>query len=226
MPITNADGSTSTLNVAGFAALFSLSGSRDAINVLSTPHILTSDNKEAEIIVGENVPFLSKFEGSPRPFPSRFCRSIERKDVGITLRIKPQISERGLHKARHLSGNIGDLHHRRPGATDLITTKRSAKTSVVVRNKQTVVIGGLIQDKEIKERNKGAALPISRFLAGFSSQHSTSKQKTNLLVYLTPTIVKEFDDLDALKQRKQGRVWAQTSARTLRAIPRRLMKNR
>ena len=203
VPITNADGSTSTLNVAGFAALFSLSEFKDAINVLSTPHILTSDNKEAEIIVGENVPFLSKFERESSSVSQPLLQSIERKDVGITLRIKPQISE-GDYIKLDIYQEISAVSTTASTATDLITTKRSAKTSVVVRNKQTVVIGGLIQDKEIKNVTRVPLLSDIPFLGWLFKSTSTSKQKTNLLVYLTPTIVREFDDLDALKQRKQG----------------------
>ncbi len=203
VPVTNADGSTSTLGVPGFAALFSLSEFKDAINVLSTPHILTSDNKEAEIIVGENVPFLSKFEREGTSVSQPLLQSIERKDVGITLRIKPQISE-GDYIKLDIYQEISAVSTTASTATDLITTKRSAKTSVVVRNKQTVVIGGLIQDKEIKNVTRVPLLSDIPFLGWLFKSTSTSMQKTNLLVYLTPTIVKEFDDLDALKQRKQG----------------------
>lgn len=203
VPITNADGTTSTLSVAGFAALFSLSEFKDAINVLSTPHILTSDNKEAEIIVGENVPFLSKFEREGASVSQPLLQSIERKDVGITLRIKPQISE-GDYIKLDIYQEISAVSTTASTATDIITTKRSAKTSVVVRNKQTVVIGGLIQDKEIKNVTRVPLLSDIPFLGWLFKSTSTTKQKTNLLVYLTPTIVKEFDDLDALKQRKQA----------------------
>ncbi|MEK7773336.1 MAG: type II secretion system secretin GspD, partial [Deltaproteobacteria bacterium] len=89
IPLTNADGTVTNLTVPGFAAILSLSDLKDVINVLSTPNILTSDNKEAEIIVGENVPFLSKLEQASAATGQTLLQSIERKDVGITLRIKP-----------------------------------------------------------------------------------------------------------------------------------------
>ena len=141
---------TSTLNfpVAGvpgnIGAVLQALDSNDLLNVLSTPNILTSDNKEAEIIVGENVPF----QGSSTISSGLSTTSIERKDVGITLKIKPQISEGDyirLDLSQEISA-IGATITVGNGATDRITTKRSAKTNIVVKNGETVVIGGLIQD--------------------------------------------------------------------------------
>jgi general secretion pathway protein D len=198
VPVTRPDGTSFNLNAPGFAALFSLEDFKGAVDVLSTPHILTSDNKEAEIIVGENVPFLSKLERETTTTNQPILQSIERKDVGITLKIKPQISE-GDYVKLDIYQEISALV---PTATSeglAITTKRSAKTSVVVRDKQTVVIGGLIQNKETKSITKVPLLgdiPLLGWLFKFSS---TNKEKTNLLIYLTPTIVRDFSGLDKLK---------------------------
>lgn len=204
VPITRPDGSTSNLTAPGFAALFSLNQFRDAVNVLSTPHILTSDNKEAEIIVGENVPFLSKFEATitPGQLP---IQSIERKDVGITLKIKPQISEGDYVKLdiyQEISA-VAPTSQAGGQARDIITTKRSAKTSVVVKNEQTIVIGGLIQDKEIKNVTKVPLLGDIPILGWLFKYSSTQRQKINLLIYLTPSIVKDFSDLDTLKDKTE-----------------------
>ena len=205
VPVTNADGSSYNLTAPGFAALFSLKQFRDAINVLSTPHILTSDNKEAEIIVGENVPFLSKFERETTTANQPILQSIERKDVGITLKIKPQISEGGYVKLdiyQEISA-IAPTSQTGGQAKDIITTKRSAKTSVVVKNEQTIVIGGLIQDKEIKNVTKVPLLGDIPLLGWLFKYSSTQKQKINLLIYLTPTIIKEFSELDTLKEKTE-----------------------
>jgi general secretion pathway protein D len=181
---------------------------RDAINVLSTPHILTSNNKEAEIIVGENVPFLSQFERGATTTNQPLLQSIERKDVGITLRIKPQISEGGYIKLdiyQEISSVAPTTQTGGIQAADIITTKRSARTSVVVKDKQTVVIGGLIQEKEIINISKVPLLgdiPILGWLFKFTSKQ---KQKTNLIVYLTPTIIKELDELDELKREREDK---------------------
>jgi len=84
-----------------------------------------------------------------------------------------------------------------------ITTKRSAKTSVVVKDKQTIVIGGLIQDKETRSITKIPLLGDIPFLGWFFKYSSTEKQKTNLMIYLTPTIINELSDLDEVKQKSE-----------------------
>jgi general secretion pathway protein D len=204
VPVIDSKGETSFLSAPGFAALFSLNQFRDAINVLSTPHILTSDNKEAEIMVGENVPFKSKFEAVATGQP--IIQSIERKDVGITLRIKPQISEGDYVKLEIYQEISAVAPTSQTGGTqvsDIITTKRSAKTSVVVKNSQTIVIGGLIQEKEIKNVTKVPLLGDIPLLGWLFKYSSTQKQKTNLLIYLTPTIIKDFIGLDDLKKKSE-----------------------
>jgi len=204
IPVTAPDGTTTTLNVPGFAALFNLSEFKDAVNVLSTPHILTSDNKEAEIMVGENVPFLSQFQASTT-LGAPPVQSIERKDVGITLKIKPQISEGNYIKLdiyQEISA-LAPTASTGVSATDIITTKRSAQTSVVVRDRQTVVIGGLIQNKETKTVTKVPFLGDIPLLGWLFKSTTTENTKTNVLIYLTPTIVKDFQNLEELKERKK-----------------------
>ncbi|MBI2400002.1 MAG: type II secretion system secretin GspD, partial [Deltaproteobacteria bacterium] len=186
VPVTRPDGTVSNLSVPGFAALFSLSEFKDAIDVLSTPHILTSDNREAEIVVGENVPFLSRIEREAGTLNQPVLQSIERRDVGITLRIKPQISEGDFIKL-DIYQEISAIAPMAENAADLITTKRSAKTSVVVKDKQTVVIGGLIQDRQTKTVTKVPLLGDIPLIGWLFRFQSTKKEKANLLVYLTPT---------------------------------------
>ena len=109
----------------------------DMLNILSTPNLLTSDNKEAEINVGENVPF----QGGSTQSSIGTTTSIERKDVGILLRIKPQISE-GDYIRMDISQEISLVKKDKGQAVDLVTTKRGTKTNVVIKDKDTVVIGG------------------------------------------------------------------------------------
>jgi general secretion pathway protein D len=207
VPITtiNPDGTitTSYLTAPGFAALFSMSYFKDVINVLSTPQILTSDNEEAEIVVGENVPFISKRE---RDITTTYTvlSSIERKDVGITLRIKPQITEGDYVKLdiyQEIS-SVKEVSETILTTVGPTTTKRSTKTSVVVKDGQTVVIGGLMQEREQKSTQK---LPVLGDipLLGFLFKHkSVSKTKTNLLVFLTPHIVKDSEQLSKITRQK------------------------
>ncbi len=204
IPVTAPDGTMTTLSVPGFAALFNMSLFKDVVDVLSTPHILTSDNKEAEIMVGENVPFLSQFEATST-IGAPPVESIERKDVGITLRIKPQISEGNFIKLdiyQEISA-IAPSSTAGVTATDIITTKRSAKTTVVVKTNQTVVIGGLIQNKETKNIQKVPILGDIPLLGWLFKSTTTEYTKTNVLVYLTPTIITDFQDLEQLRERKK-----------------------
>jgi len=190
---------SSTINfpVAGvpgnIGAVLQALDSNDLLNVLSTPNILTSDNKEAEIIVGENVPF----QGSSTISSGLSTTSIERKDVGITLKIKPQISEGDyirLDLSQEISA-IGATITVGNGATDRITTKRSAKTNIVVKNGETVVIGGLIQDSDEDVITKIPFLGDIPGLGWLFKTKSKSKTKTNLMILLTPRIVKDNADL-------------------------------
>ena len=195
---------TSTLTVPGFAALFSLNEFKGAINVLSTPQILTSDNKEAEIIVGENVPFISQKESDPARSQSVFT-SIERKDVGITLRLTPQIAE-GDYVKLDIYQEISALKQESTIVVLTVgptTTKRSTKTSVVVKDNQTVVIGGLMEEREEENITKVPLLGDIPLLGWLFKNKSVQKKKTNLLVFLTPHIVKEAEYLSKLTASKR-----------------------
>jgi general secretion pathway protein D len=172
--------------------------SNNLLNVLSTPNILTSDNKEAEIFVGENVPF----SGGSTISSGVSTTSTERKDVGINLKITPQISE-GDYIRLAISQEISALKDTivvGNGSVDRTTTKRSAKTSVVVKDNETVVIGGLIQDQEQEIISKVPFLGDIPGLGWLFKTKSKSRQKTNLLILLTPTIVKNADDLNGVSE--------------------------
>lgn len=196
VPITTigADGitpTTRTLKIPGFAALFSLDEFRDTVNVLSTPQILTSDNKEAEILVGENVPFISQRETGVAT-ATAVLSSITRQDVGIILRITPQITE-GDHVKLDIYQEISSLKEQSDAVTISVgpsITKRSTKTSVVVKDSQTVVIGGLMQEREEETVTKVPLLGDIPVLGYLFKQKSVNKNKTNLLVFLTPNVMK------------------------------------
>jgi general secretion pathway protein D len=208
IPITTvaADGTVtnSTLNVPGFSALFRMNELRDAVNVLSTPQILTSDNKEAEIVVGENVPFISQRERDLTT-TNTVLNSIERMDVGIKLRITPQITE-GDYIKLDLYQEISSL----TSQSDTVVinvgptiTKRSTKTSVVVKDNQTVVIGGLMSERDEENITKVPILGDIPFLGYLFKQRTVTKNKTNLLVFLTPHMVREAEGLARLTSEKR-----------------------
>jgi len=179
------------------AALLQALDQNGLVNILSTPNLLTSDNKEAEINVGENVPF----QGSATQSTIGTTTSVERKDVGINLKIKPQISEGGYIRLE-INQEISSVKGK-GDAIDLITLKRAAKTNVVVKDKETVVIGGLIQDTDDVNVKK---IPFLGDLPGIGWLFKTktkTRRKTNLLILLTPQIVRDGEQLNAVSDNQR-----------------------
>jgi general secretion pathway protein D len=181
---------------ANFAAVLQALQSNSAVNVLSTPTILTSDNKEAEIFVGQNVPFITSTSVVTGGISQQ---SVERKDIGIDLKITPQISEGAYVKLdiyQEISAVVPTVKSANTvSASDLVTTKRSAKTSVVVKDKDTVVIGGLIQDQDTVTDNKVPFLGDIPGLGWLFKSTSKERTKTNLLIVLTPRIIRGAEEL-------------------------------
>ena len=204
VPQSFVPGATSDITVPGLAALFSLSDFKGVVNVLSTPQILTSDNKEAEIMVGENVPFISTRERDIST-TGTVLTSIERKDVGITLRITPQINE-GDYVKLDIYQEISAVVSESENITISVgptTTKRATKTSVVLKDKQTVVIGGLLQEREEEQISKVPLLGDVPLLGWLFKYKSVVKKKTNLLVFLTPHVIRETASLERLTREKR-----------------------
>jgi len=191
----------STRPVTGVAIIQALEAN-GLLNVLSTPNILTSDNKEAEIFVGENVPFQGS---SNTVVGSGTTTSVDRKDIGINLKLKPQISE-GEYIRLDINQEISALKDTitvGQGSTDRTTTKRSAKTSIVVKDKDTIVIGGLIQDQEQDIVRKVPLLGDIPGLGWLFKTSSKERRKTNLIILLTPQIIKDAADLSRVSDQKR-----------------------
>ncbi|MDY6844969.1 MAG: type II secretion system secretin GspD [Thermodesulfobacteriota bacterium] len=183
-----------------FTTLISALQADTDVNILSTPQILTTDNEEAEIIISENIPLVTKTLTSTELTTSR---SIERKDVGITLRLKPQISEGDfvrLNIYQEVSGVVEGSESSELGAS---YTKRSAKTTVVVKDKQTVAIGGLVRNDKTKGITKIPILGDIPILGWLFKYQNKRREKVNLLVMLTPHIVRNYPDLDNITKKKR-----------------------
>ncbi len=177
--------------------------SESDVNILSTPNILTTDNQKAEIMVGENVPFIT---GKSQGAGGVTLTTIERKDIGITLRLTPQISSDDhvtLEIYQEIS-SLAEVAGLDPNVVGPTTTKRAATTTVVVKNAQTVAIAGLIRDNKSTIEHKVPLLgdiPLLGWLFKFQTKKS---DKTNLMVFLTPHIIKESEDADViLKEKKE-----------------------
>lgn len=186
---------TGGVYVLGFLARFLQENG--AGNVLSTPNLLTLDNEEAKIVIGQNVPFVTgQFtntgggnNGSVNPF-----QTIERKDVGLTLRVKPQISENGTIKMTIYQEVSSILPSSVGSSTGLITNKRSIETNVLVNDGAIVVLGGLLQDEFANNQQKVPGLGDVPVLGGLFRNESRSRRKTNLMVFLRPVVLRDERD--------------------------------
>lgn len=174
-------------------ALVDMLQANSGANILSTPNILTTDNSEAVITVGENVPFVTgSYTGAnsngnvDNPF-----QTITRQNVGTTLRVTPHVNQ-GNNVALDINQEISSISQK-AGAVDLITNERKIETRVTVADGEIVVLGGLIRDNVIQSESKVPLLGDVPGLGRLFRSNSSSVQKTNLLVFIRPTILR--DDL-------------------------------
>jgi len=164
-------------------------------NILSTPNLLTLDNAEAEIVVGQNVPFVTgSYATTGSTTTANPFQTIERKDVGLTLKIKPQISEGGLVKLDIFQEVSTVVPTTTSGAADIVTNKRSLQTTVSVDDGNTIVLGGLIEDKIQSITQKIRGLGSVPLLGALFRYKKKSKVKTNLMIFLKPTILYNASD--------------------------------
>ncbi|WP_293748579.1 type II secretion system secretin GspD [Limnohabitans sp. Rim8] len=167
-------------------------------NVLSTPNLLTLDNEEAKIVIGQNVPFVTgSFAGAAVGTTNPFT-TIERKDVGLTLRVRPQISENGTIKMQ-VYQEVSNVDAKSIGSKDgLITNKRSIETNVLVDDGAIVVLGGLLQDDTSTSQEKVPGLGDIPLFGNLFKSEVRSRKKTNLMVFLRPVVVRDGAAADAL----------------------------
>ena len=168
-------------------------------NVLATPNLLTLDNQEAKIVVGQNVPFVTgqytnnnSNNGAVNPF-----QTIERKDVGITLRVKPQISENGTIKMTIYQEVSNVQASSLNSATGLITTQRTIESTVLVQDGGVVVLGGLLQDEFSGNQDKVPGLGDVPLFGNLFKSESRSRKKTNLMVFLRPVVLRDAGATDS-----------------------------
>jgi general secretion pathway protein D len=195
-------------SIPSYALLFQALATQDNTNILSTPHVIAIDNEKAEFSVGNNIPYKAglTFGGFGLPqtggqqLPGSIGQNIQREKLNLTLNVTPHISSNDSvrleieQETKDIGGSDPEL-----GPT---WTERKLKTQVVVADQQSVVIGGLIQERDIYSESKVPLLgdiPILGYLFKYAKK---SKQKTNLLIILTPYIIKDQLDLQAIRERK------------------------
>lgn len=171
-----------------FALLIQALGQSTKANLLSTPSITTLDNQPAEIVVGQNVPFRTGSFVSQGVTTTPFT-TIERADVGITLRVVPRIHEQDtvrLEVSQEVSSLVGSV----AGAADIITNRRSIQTTVLADDGQTIVLGGLISDDQMETKSQVPVLGDIPIIGELFKSRRSSKTRRTLFVFLKPTILR------------------------------------
>ncbi len=211
------------LSIPAFGIVVHALQTSAGVNVLSTPHLLTTDNEEAEITVGQNVPFQAGFAPSSLPGvnPSSvpgtgtaalgasigglgaYYAPISRQDVALKLNIKPQINAGGNYIRMVINESDEEIVSNDPVLGPTLA-KRTAKTTVVAKDQETVVIGGILQDRTIENTSKVPVLgdiPVIGLLFRDSSKQTI---RTNLLLFLTPYIIRDSSDFRRIFERKMA----------------------
>lgn len=177
-------------------ALESMSGT----NILSTANLVTLDNEEAKIVVGQNVPFVTGSYTTTSSSSSSPFQTIERKDVGITLRIRPQIGPNGSIRLTIYQESSSVASTTTPGTTNAgpTTNKRSVESTVTVKDGKIIVLGGLIEDSDTADADHLYGLGRLPLVGSLFSSRSHTRKKTNLLVFLRPVIMLDDDAAERL----------------------------
>ena len=189
-----------------YGALIQALKSNTKSNLLSTPSIVTMDNEEAYIVVGQNVPFVTGSVTTNSTGVNPYT-TVERKDVGVTLKVVPHIGEGGSVRLE-VEQEVSAVQESRGQATDLVTSKRAIKTSVLADHGQTVVLGGLISDNSIHSRQGLPVLGDIPYLGRLFRADSKTNEKRNLLVFIHPTIVGDSDDVRRISQQRYNQLYS------------------
>ena len=196
--------------VTSLAAIARALQTQSETNIISTPNLITLDNEEAKIVVGENVPFITgQFTNTggggatTNPF-----QTIERKDVGITLRIRPQIGEGGAVRMTIFQEQSSVKETTAAGTTNAgpSTTKRSIENTVVVDDGAILVLGGLIEDRFVTNKSKVPLLGDLPLIGGLFRSESRERRRTNLMVFLRPVVLRDADSANRLSMDRYDQI--------------------
>ncbi|MFH7765495.1 type II secretion system secretin GspD [Acinetobacter sp. BSP-28] len=188
-----------------YGALIQALKSKTKSNLLSTPSIVTMDNEEAYIVVGQNVPFVTGSATTTSAGLNPYT-TVERKDVGVTLKVVPHIGEGGSVRLE-VEQEVSAVQPKGE-AQDLITSKRAIKTSILAEHGQTIVLGGLISDNSIHSRQAVPGLGAIPGLGRLFRADAKSNEKRNLLVFIHPTIVGDTNDVRRLSQQRYSQLYS------------------
>lgn len=189
-----------------YGALIQALKSNTKSNLLSTPSIVTMDNEEAYIVVGQNVPFITGSVTSGATGVNPYT-TVERKDVGVTLKVIPHIGEGGSVRLE-VEQEVSAVQANKGQATDLVTSKRAIKTSVIADHGETVVLGGLIEDNSASGRESVPFLGAIPGVGRLFRSDNKSAEKRNLLVFIHPTIVGDNENMRKIGQQRYDQLYS------------------
>lgn len=200
-----------TDNALNWGAFIRSLASDGSTNILSTPSLVTMDNEEAEIVVGQNVPFVTGVYSTTGTgaVPQNPFQTIQRQDVGVTLRLKPQINEGDAIRLEIVQETSSVTESAQ--AVDIVTNKRSIKTNVMVDDGQVLVLGGLIEDRLREAQQKVPLLGDIPVLGWLFKYQQNVTEKTNLMVFIRPVILKDA----ALQARHTGEKYSYMRAQQM-----------
>ena len=203
--VSFATGSFDSKDNNGFGGLLNALAGSGKANILSTPSIVTLDNEEAMILVGQEVPFITNTE--IKSVGSNPFQNFERKDVGLKLTVRPQINE-GDTIRLNIEQEISSIL---PGsnASDLVTSKREINTSVMVSNNKILVLGGLMDDTVIDSESKVPWFGDLPILGDAFTYKTKKSEKRNLLIFIRPTILTDQATADSVSSQKYKYIRAQ-----------------
>lgn len=216
------------ITVPALSALIDIARTTSDINILSAPRLLTSDNEEAEIIVGSNVPIITgRLTDAGGSNGLAQSVSVERQDVALILRFTPQVTE-GEQVRLNVYQELTDIAPASAGLTASVGspsevgptfTKRVLRNTVLAENGKTVVLGGLIDTNVTETISKVPLLGDIPVLGWLFKRKSTQEKKTNLLVFINPTIIKNSGDLSRVTDRNRTSAKALLSEKVIEALP-------
>lgn len=203
--LTIGGGTTNSEGNIEFGVILQALNNASNTNLLSTPSLVTLDNEEAEIVVGQNVPFVTGSQlgqNNDNPF-----QTIERKDVGLTLKVTPQINDGDVVRLK-VEQETSAVVQTAEGiqVTDVVTNKRAINTTVLANDSEIIVLGGLMQDDVQSSESKVPLLGDIPFLGALFRSTNKSHVKRNLLVFLKPTIIRDKDKAAEISDRKYDKL--------------------
>lgn len=200
--------------VTTLSAIARLLQSNTNSNIISTPNLITLDNEEAKIVVGSNVPFVTgQYTNTGTGAVQSPFQTIERKDVGITLRIKPQIGESGTIRMQIFQESSSVSEKVAPGTTNAgpSTDKRQIESNVVVDDGGILVLGGLIQDRFTENKSKVPLLGDIPGIGALFRSEGRTKERTNLMVFIRPKVLRDAASADQLSMDRYEMIRGQQS---------------